>query len=88
MFNHLKINKMKKFFGVIGVAAFAVVVALSVNASLNRNATFDVTLANVEALSSCEITRGNNTVFSCIGDTGTCSDSSWGYTLTCSGQHN
>jgi hypothetical protein len=55
MFNHLKINKMKKIFGVIGVAAFAVVVALSVNAGLNRNAAFDVTLANVEALGGGEV---------------------------------
>jgi hypothetical protein len=45
---------MKRIFfrviGVIGVAAFAVVVALNVNAGLKSDAESDIMLANVEAL--------------------------------------
>ncbi len=40
----------KKIFSIIGVAAFAVVVAFNINASISNGSDNDVTLANVESL--------------------------------------
>ncbi len=39
-----------KFLSIIGVVAFAVALAFSINANLNNNAEINVVLANVEAL--------------------------------------
>lgn len=44
----------RKLFSVIGVAAFAVAVALNINAGLSNDTAMDVTLVNVEALAGSE----------------------------------
>jgi hypothetical protein len=41
---------MRKILGIVGLAVIAAVVALNINAGLNRNAEMDSGLANVEAL--------------------------------------
>lgn len=45
-------------------------------------------LSDVEAISSCEITKkGSNTILLlCTGEKDLCQTSKWGYTLTCSGK--
>jgi hypothetical protein len=65
-----KYNMKRIFFrviGVIGVAAFAVVVALNINASLKKDVAMDVTLANVEAL-----VQGETTITICLALWGQC----------------
>lgn len=43
-------------------------------------------LGDVEALSSCEITKGDKVKFKCTDNTGECSISGFGATLKCSGK--
>jgi hypothetical protein len=75
----------KKIIGGITVIAIAAVAAWNVSLNRNEMSISGVALGNVEAVASCEISRGNNTVFECRGEDGLCTDTRFGYTLTCSG---
>ncbi len=43
-------------------------------------------MENVEAMASCEISRGDNVKFECEGEEGECKETHVGYTLVCSGK--
>lgn len=60
----------KKILCAIGVAAFAVAVAVNINASMSNGTEMDVTLANVEALARNEINP--ECPNGCVGGSGGC----------------
>lgn len=74
----------KNFMKIAFVAAFAVVAGHGIYANYQSEVISELTLANVEALADCEITKGGKVRLRCTGD-GTCSKSYLGYTLTCDG---
>lgn len=76
---------MKKRFAIVAIVAIIFVGYGAYNAK-NDNKFKVLTLDNVEAISACEITRKDKTIFECIGEEGTCSETKFGYTLTCSGK--
>lgn len=77
----------KKLFGALCLAIVCVgAVAYSSQYFMSNSSRDAVLMSEVEALSSCEITRGNKVIkFACSGNTGTCTASAYGYTLTCNG---
>lgn len=79
---------MKKFFfSAIVVIAFAVGTVINANLNNASNNKNDLLLNNVDAMASCEVTRGSSVKLSCSGS-GTCSTTYMGYTLTCDGHKN
>lgn len=74
----------KKLFGTM-VAVAAMFAGYSAYDAQRKNGLFGGILADVEAISACEITRKDNTVFKCTGEEGTCTGTKLGHTLTCSG---
>lgn len=75
---------MKKFLFILSLASFGLVVGY--NAHTRQKAiTSDLTMENVEAIAACEITKGDNVKFACLGEEGECKISGFGYELTCSG---
>ncbi len=77
----------KKFFGGITILAITTVIMMNLNLNAKHNYLLDISLANVEAEASCEITKGDKVVLKCSGP-GTCSTKYLGYTLTCDGTKN
>lgn len=78
--------KKKIFFGAfclaIACAGAMVYSSQLIQGNSSRNAMLQ---GDVEALSSCEITKGGGVKLKCAGEVGACTTSYMGYTLTCSG---
>ena len=77
---------MKKFLFALSLASLSFAVGYKAYVSQQRANISDLEKANVEALTSCEITRGDNVKYNCDGDTGKCEITYLGHTLTCSGK--
>ena len=77
---------MKKLLFALSLASLSFAVAYKAYVSQQRADISNLEKANVEALASCEITRGDNVKFSCEGEQEICSITYMGYTLTCSGR--
>ena len=75
--------RKKNLYG-FAVLIIAAVAAFNMNVNSKGNGLSNVSLARVEVLADCEITKKGEVVFSCSGDN-TCSDTTLGYTLTCDG---
>ena len=80
---------MKKiFFGVVLVVVIAVGAMTNVNLNRVGNHNYDLALANVDAIASCEVTSSDGkSILNCTGS-GSCTKSYLGYTLTCTGTKN
>ena len=76
---------MKKIVSTMAVAA-ALFAGYSAYSGQNSNELSDVALANVEAMSACEITRGDKIILRCDGEEGTCTAKYMGHVLTCTGK--
>lgn len=77
----------KKLFGALCLAIACVgAVAYSSQYFINDSSRNAMMLGDVEALSSCEITKGDKVKFKCTDNTGECSISGFGATLKCSGK--
>ena len=77
---------MKKLLFALSLASLSFAVGYKAYVSQQRANISDLEKANVEALASCEITKGDNVKFSCEGENGSCKITYLGYTLTCSGE--
>ena len=78
-------NKRKIFTAVSICALSAIGIFFGIINTENNTYTCDLS-ANVEAISSCEITKDNKTLLMCSGEKERCRTTKWGYTLECSGK--
>ena len=75
---------MKRFLISFVVISITIAAIVAVKAKMQIYAGFEC--SDVEAIASCEISDDKGYVkFACSGDTGTCTISGFGHTLTCSG---
>ena len=77
---------MKKLLFALSLASLSFAVGYKAYVSQQRANISDLEKANVEALASCEITRGDNLIFECEGEVGTCIIQYLGYNITCTGK--
>lgn len=76
----------KKLFFATVIVVTSIIVGVNTYKSQSKvNKMSALTLENVEALSECEITKSGSVKYRCTGNSGHCSISHMGYTLTCSG---
>ena len=76
---------MKKIFYTMAVAA-ALFAGYSAYSEQNKSNISNMVLPNIEAISACEVFKGDKLVFECEGKEGTCTEKYLNVTLTCSGK--
>lgn len=74
----------RKSIVVLLCALVFVAMSVIVFVSIDKSSRSELTDVCIEALTNCEITKGDNVKFRCSGD-GKCSVTYMGHTLTCDG---